>query len=59
MIRLIINTTKILYYNVSNLKLTTMKFLTVNSDMSYTENGVYIDLNSETKELTMTSHNQA
>lgn len=53
MIKLIINTTNILYYNVLNLKFTAMKFITKNSDMSYTENGMYIDLNSETKEITM------
>lgn len=53
MIKLITNTTNILYYNVLNLKFTTMKFITKNSDMSYTENGMYIDLNSETKEVTM------
>lgn len=53
MIKLITNTTNILYYNVLNLKFTTMKFITKNSDMSYTENGMYIDLNSKTKEVTM------
>lgn len=56
MIKLIINTTNILYYNVLNLKFTAMKFITKNgeknSHMSYAE-GAYIDLNSETKELTI------
>lgn len=32
-----------------------MKFITKNSDMSYVGNGSYIDLNSETKEITITN----
>lgn len=53
MIKLIINTTNILYYNVLNLKFTAMKFITKNSDMVYEEDGIYINLNSETKEVTI------
>lgn len=58
MIKLIINTntTNILYYNVLNLKFTAMKFITKNSDMSYEEDGMYINLNSETKEVTVINY---
>lgn len=33
-----------------------MKFTTKNSDMSYLKSGVYIDLNSETKKITVINH---